>query len=243
MDIGVEPERAEQQQGVRAWHAILALVLYLALNIVGGLVVTALLFPAALQDAQALQALVDSPEAGLALTGVAGVAALAAAALFVRRGRRTALGLVAASPAWLAVGVGAGLAGWLANRGVVWLYMTVTGDTSNPQAGLAAAASETPLAGFLLLVALGGLLVPIGEELLFRGLLYGWLRRWGVPLAVVGSALVFGVFHGFNVVLPAAVVLGVLLAAVRERSGSIWPAVVGHAANNILLFVLARVLL
>ena len=136
---------------------------------------------------------------------------------------------------------GVGLLAWLVNRGVVVFYVWITGDASNPQAGMAETATGGSVGQFALLVLLGGLIAPFGEELLFRGTLYAWLRRWGVVLATVVSAGVFGLFHGVNVVLPAAVVLGVLCALLYEKSGSIWPAVAAHAVNNTLIFVLARV--
>jgi membrane protease YdiL (CAAX protease family) len=42
---------------------------------------------------------------------------------------------------------------------------------------------------------------------------------------------------------PATVVLGLLLALAYERSGSIWPGVVGHILYNLLVFSAARLLL
>ena len=79
--------------------------------------------------------------------------------------------------------------------------------------------------------------------MLFRGVLYTWLRRWGVAVAMVVSALIFGVNHGINVLFPATVVLGLLLALAYERCRSIWPGVVGHILYNLLVFSAARLLL
>ena len=62
------------------------------------------------------------------------------------------------------------------------------------------AASGAGLLEILPLLVTVGLLVPLAEEVIFRGVLYSWLRRWGVALAVVVSALVFGLFHGLNVI-------------------------------------------
>ncbi len=227
---------------IRGWQALVGLLLYGALSLVLGLLLLAVLAPGGLTDGLASPAVLSSVPFTLGSVAIAGVAAAAAALPFAGGGRRAALGLVPATGRWLAIGAAAGLAGMLVNRGVIWLYVTVTGDTSNPQAGLAAVATDGAIGAFLLLVALGAVLVPIGEELLFRGLLQGWLRRFGTAVAVVVAAAVFGVAHGFNVVLPAAIVLGVLLGIVRERSGSIWPAVVGHAVNNGVLFVIGRLL-
>ena len=60
-------------------------------------------------------------------------------------------------------------------------------------------------------------------------------------VAVPVSAVFFGLFHGVNVVLPGAIVLGILAALLYEKSGSIWPPVVAHAVNNMAAFTLIRV--
>lgn len=49
---------------------------------------------------------------------------------------------------------------------------------------------------------------------------------------MLGSALIFAAAHGFTVVFPVAVVLGIATALVYHRSGSIWPAVALHVVNN-----------
>ena len=42
-----------------------------------------------------------------------------------------------------------------------------------------------------------GILAPLGEEFVFRGVVYGRLKKVSnVPVAVVVSALLFGLFHG-----------------------------------------------
>ena len=186
----------------------------------------------------------QDPGATVWLVGIAAISALVAASVanVVRVRSPAAIGLVGTSGKWLMIGAGAGLLGFLINRLVIVLYVWITGDTSNPQQGMADTAMGGSLGQFALLVILGGLLAPLGEELLFRGVLFGWLRRWGFVLAAIISAVVFGTAHGINVVLPAAIVLGLLNAYVYEKSGSIWPSVVAHATNNVFIFVLARVL-
>lgn len=77
--------------------------------------------------------------------------------------------------------------------------------------------------------------VPIGEEVFFRGFVYGGLRgRWGAAAALVVSSLFFSVVHlqlvhGFPIFL-----LGVIFALVYERTGSLVPAIVAHAVNNLI---------
>jgi membrane protease YdiL (CAAX protease family) len=78
---------------------------------------------------------------------------------------------------------------------------------------------------------------PIGEELLFRGLLYRSLRnRMGIALAVGLSAAVFGVMHWWfgdpAVLIFPRVALGVLLALLYEGTGSLYPSMLLHAWVN-----------
>lgn len=83
------------------------------------------------------------------------------------------------------------------------------------------------------MIAIGGFLAPLAEELIFRGLLYRWLRRhWPMWAAVATSAILFGLIHGIPAVIPAAAAVGAVLAVAFERTGSLWPPVVIHATQN-----------
>ncbi|HEX2741844.1 MAG TPA: type II CAAX endopeptidase family protein [Rubrobacter sp.] len=178
----------------------------------------------------------------LTVSAFAAIASVGGVLVARRHLSAASVGLRRVNARWLLIGAGLGLLGWFLTRGVVLAYFWVTGDTSNPQAGLVNAAQGTPLQ-FALTLLVAGLAVPFGEELLFRGVLYTWLRRWGVVVAMVVSALIFGLNHGINVVFPATAILGLLLALAYERSGSIWPGVVGHILYNLLVFSAARLLL
>jgi sodium transport system permease protein len=82
----------------------------------------------------------------------------------------------------------------------------------------------------LVLVAL---LPAIAEEVTFRGVVLGGLRQSGSRwVAVVGSAVVFGLFHinPYHVVVATA--LGLLLGFVALESGSILPGILIHLVNN-----------
>lgn len=73
---------------------------------------------------------------------------------------------------------------------------------------------------------------PLVEEVFFRGVLYGALRRymsWGAAALV--SGLLFGAMHGAHFALPLAV-LGILLGVVRERSGNLLVPILVHACFN-----------
>ena len=81
---------------------------------------------------------------------------------------------------------------------------------------------------------------PLVEEVLFRGvLLSALLRRLRTVWAVPASALLFALVHLPDLhwlwyALPNLALLGVVLAWLRLRSGSLWPSVIAHASNNLL---------
>jgi membrane protease YdiL (CAAX protease family) len=85
----------------------------------------------------------------------------------------------------------------------------------------------------LVLFASCALVIPLCEELFFRGLLFRGLRRGRAEgLAVVASALLYALARGVDPrFLPTGLVLGLLASWLRGRSGSIVPA----AAANIAL--------
>jgi uncharacterized protein len=84
----------------------------------------------------------------------------------------------------------------------------------------------------ILLIAIAA---PIGEEVCFRGMLFGGLReRLPMWAAALISAALFGLLHvttGISVV-PPLIAFGFLLALVYERTGSILPCILLHMLNN-----------
>jgi len=89
------------------------------------------------------------------------------------------------------------------------------------------------------LVAIVGGLVPLAEELLFRGVLYAWLRqRWGVAVSVVLSAGLFALAHGNLRMSLQIFVTGMVLAVLYERSRSILTSTVTHMAVNTISLVI-----
>jgi membrane protease YdiL (CAAX protease family) len=76
------------------------------------------------------------------------------------------------------------------------------------------------------------LVVPLVEELFFRGLGVRVLAFLGGAVAIVGTALVFALSHGILVGIPALGFFALGLGWVRYRSDSVWPGYVAHAAYN-----------
>lgn len=95
----------------------------------------------------------------------------------------------------------------------------------------------------VLLVALGAF-APLCEELAFRGYLQTVLRaRHSDLLGVVLTAVLFSVLHLDPVGMIARVELGVVFGLLVLWSGSLWPAVAAHAANNLCVAAVVLVAL
>lgn len=86
-------------------------------------------------------------------------------------------------------------------------------------------------------IALRSVLVPVVEELVFRGAFYTGLRRhlragWAVAL----SAFTFAVLHPGDGLL-FVLLLGVATAILYERTNSLWAAVTTHATFNTFIML------
>lgn len=80
---------------------------------------------------------------------------------------------------------------------------------------------------------------PFCEELLFRGLGYSLLERFGRWPAILVVGLLFGLAHGLVLTLPVIVGFGWILAWVRMRTGSVFPGMVLHGTFNLVALVVA----
>ena len=89
-----------------------------------------------------------------------------------------------------------------------------------------------------------GLVVPVAEELVFRGAilrsLLDRMRSHWVAIAV--SAVLFALVHGNPAQMPHALLVGLLLGWMYYRTGSVVPGVAYHWANNTIAYVLYNIL-
>lgn len=80
---------------------------------------------------------------------------------------------------------------------------------------------------------------PILEEIVFRGIIFaGFASRWHPVLAAVISSLAFAFLHGQVNVAIYTFLLGLALCWLYQKSGSIWPGILLHFANNLIAFLL-----
>ncbi|MDE2786378.1 MAG: CPBP family glutamic-type intramembrane protease [Chloroflexota bacterium] len=76
---------------------------------------------------------------------------------------------------------------------------------------------------------------PIAEETFFRGfILRGFTNRWRLIPALVASAAVFAALHLAPALLLPVFVTGLLLGWLYHRTGSLWPCIAVHAAQNLV---------
>jgi membrane protease YdiL (CAAX protease family) len=80
---------------------------------------------------------------------------------------------------------------------------------------------------------------PLAEELMFRGLGYSLLERFGPAFAIGGSAVAWGLAHGLIEAFPVIVALGIGLGFLRRKTGSIVPGMVLHGIFNALAVLAA----
>jgi membrane protease YdiL (CAAX protease family) len=127
------------------------------------------------------------------------------------------------SLAWGAIGGAAASA-----CGIIYLVVTSTlGWFPSPRAN--------PIADPNLpywLAALAIIAAPVFEEFIFRGLIFGGLRRsLGMPAAALASAAIFGLVHPPAAVVPVAM-MGLCAALVYARTGALMAPMLVHALYN-----------
>lgn len=131
-----------------------------------------------------------------------------------------------------------GVSAWVWTTGVLTRLVTPPPElTRELERQLMLGDGSIGTGGLLLLVAVTPALC---EESLFRGVVLSGLSRAGAPLAIAGSALLFGVAHPSVYRLAPTFLLGLVLGYVTWRAGSIACSMVVHALNNGLIVVLWR---
>ena len=105
-------------------------------------------------------------------------------------------------------------------------------------AGYAQEASQVYSGHSLLILAVvTGLLTPAAEELIFRGLIQKRIRDYlGTRWAVVLSALIFGLYHGYVSQVIFGVCVGIFLGLVLERTNQLLLVMVIHMVSNLWSF-------
>ncbi|MBN2385520.1 MAG: CPBP family intramembrane metalloprotease [Anaerolineales bacterium] len=178
---------------------------------------------------------------------------------FTQEGRQAAGIRKPKRPLWLLWGL---LAGWAAALVVFGLGLLLFGKGPDnwyvsvlASWRIDATMLELPAYALFLIYTLPAILFsPLGEEFFFRGLVHVSVEeKWGQRAGVLVSALAFAGIHLFHhgLLLEAGGVrfsalsgilwfllmawLSWVFSLLRQRSGSLWPAVAAHAAFNLVM--------
>jgi membrane protease YdiL (CAAX protease family) len=148
---------------------------------------------------------------------------------------------------WRALGIGFLLACFVLPLGVGLQWVSVHLMERFPWRGLKPEEQEAVQA---LKVAVGWgerlslgivtiLVAPIAEEILFRGILYPYIKFAGFPkIALWGTSILFALIH-FNIaIFIPLVVLALCLTVIYEKTGNLLAPITTHAIFNSVNFVL-----
>ncbi len=78
------------------------------------------------------------------------------------------------------------------------------------------------------------IVAPVAEEILFRGYLFGKLRKYNIPIwvSIIITSILFGAIHGqWNIAIDTFV-LSVILCLLRQITGNLWASILLHMAKN-----------
>ncbi|MGL5259487.1 MAG: lysostaphin resistance A-like protein [Lachnospiraceae bacterium] len=82
-------------------------------------------------------------------------------------------------------------------------------------------------------ILLYGIVTPFAEEMVFRGIVFNRMNRYfGLKMGMIGSSLLFGMFHGNIVQGIYAVILGFLMVSMYEKYNRFYVPVVIHGIAN-----------
>lgn len=94
----------------------------------------------------------------------------------------------------------------------------------------------------VLFYLVAGIIGPVAEEILFRGIIYGFFRRWGVLMALIMSSVIFVLAHSTLSGIPVPqIVGGIVFAIAYEKEGSLIVPITIHILGNMAIFTLSLI--
>lgn len=93
--------------------------------------------------------------------------------------------------------------------------------------------------GMILFMSVGCIIGPVAEELFFRGILYGFFRRWGIAAALISTTIIFILAHHNTGTIPVTqAVGGIIFAVAYEIENSLMVPIIIHILGNTAIFLL-----
>ncbi|RKH98685.1 CPBP family intramembrane metalloprotease [Corallococcus sp. AB038B] len=239
----------------RVWTVLVAFALLVTAILVGGVISASIAMAMEMlrsgvkpQDTKAIQALTEQLKsmpwlmvAAVMTSSCFGLAAALLGGFLSPTPLRLRLRLDAGTPipawAWVAALVGC------FTMGQAMESLSVLAGVWNSGASLRGlqAASQGSVATFAALLFFGSLVAGTGEELFFRGYVQTRLvERWGRTAGIAGAATLFGILHFDPIHSPMALMMGLFLGWLAERTGSLRLPIFVHVFNNLTSFLLSR---
>jgi len=133
-------------------------------------------------------------------------------------------------------------------RGLIWsvcfgiaagvLFLVLFAAGINPLKLVKTPLPSAPRQIFIFFLV-GGVIGPIWEEIFFRGIIFGFFRRWGVYAAILISTALFVLPHYDGHHLPLTqIVGGIVFAIAYEKEKSLMVPVTIHCLGNMAIFSL-----
>ena len=123
-------------------------------------------------------------------------------------------------------------ANFAANQIVNFLYVFGIAPPEYPEM------LEPTVTSLILNIFVVAVLPALLEEMVYRGFILQTLRRYGDGMAILVSAILFGLMHGNILQIPFAFLLGLVMGFLVVQTGNIWLAVALHFTNNTVAVLL-----
>ena len=227
-------QRSERRPRWRPWTSWVALVAGFAGAVLGAIVIGAVAVAAGASFAKPPAAV------NIAATVFQDVCLVASAVLFARMADRPRPGQFGLRPTRLWPALGWMVLAWIAFYIFTAIWVKALGISPNDDEVTKQLGVEDSTAAMVAGAALVTIVAPIAEEFFFRGYFFTALRNWkGLWPAAVITGLVFGAIHfsssdpGF---LAPLAFFGFVLCLIYARTGSLYPCIALHCANNAVAF-------
>lgn len=200
-------------------------VVFLVLYLVGQTAVFLVLG----EDADPFQLVTGS----LTMTAISAIITVFGVNLLRKRHSFVDLGFSPISNYWLWMSVGLGAAAAVIRTGIIYGLIELFPILNEGADALAEMLVFEEAWKMLIVGSLATLVVPVYEEIFFRGFIHNAFRnRLGMWGAIIASSLIFGLFHIIPAQIITAFLLGLVLGWLYEKSGSLWTVIIAHVVNN-----------
>jgi membrane protease YdiL (CAAX protease family) len=117
------------------------------------------------------------------------------------------------------------------------LLIKAFGDQAEPQKLVTLIAEESAkqenIGTLIFFVVMAAAVAPVAEEILFRGILYPAVKQLGHPrVAVIGTALLFALFHVNLLTFASLSAVALSLIALYEFTDNLLAPITAHAVFN-----------